>query len=269
MVIAYVCVTINNSVNKNTKIALLAPLPFVMVGVIVGVAILITDTSDNNRQSSATVLSASTSTNTNSNGTSLDPNSGIVTLPLNQPQPTAENSSNNQSQLRVNNSSQSSSDPTIQQSQAQGSNNGSSSAASQNGAANSTSSSQKMPGTESFGQYDQYKDGQHALYADLQVGTGKELTANMKAAVAYKGWLTNGTLFDSSKTNSQGQVEPFVVTLGAHQVIPGWEEGLVGMKVGGSRRLVIPPAAGYGAKGQGPIPPNAVLVFDVALVEAL
>jgi len=100
------------------------------------------------------------------------------------------------------------------------------------------------------------------------VGSGKEATQNKKVAVVYKGWLTNGQLFDQSKTNQQGVLEPIVFTLGGGQVIMGWEQGIAGMKVGGKRRLIVPPSAGYGASAQGQIPANSVLVFDVELVDA-
>ena len=116
-----------------------------------------------------------------------------------------------------------------------------------------------------FAQYEKYKDGQSGLFGDVQAGTGAELTDGKKAAVLYKGWLTNGTLFDQSRAGSDGKLQPFVFQLGAHQVIPGWEQALAGMKVGGTRLLIIPPAVGYGAAGQGSIPPNATLVFQVEL----
>lgn len=116
-----------------------------------------------------------------------------------------------------------------------------------------------------FGQYEKYKDGTGALFGDVQAGNGAELGANMKAAVYYKGWLTDGRLFDQSRTDDKGQIQPFVFTLGAHEVIPGWEQALAGMKVGGTRLVIVPPAVGYGAAGHDPIPGNAVLVFQVQL----
>ena len=116
-----------------------------------------------------------------------------------------------------------------------------------------------------FAQYDKYKDAQGGLFADVQKGTGTELSNNMKAAVYYKGWLTDGQLFDESKTDNKGQLQPFVFTMGAHQVIPGWEEALAGMKVGGTRLVIVPPAAGYGEAGHDPIPGGAVLIFQVQL----
>ena len=117
-----------------------------------------------------------------------------------------------------------------------------------------------------FSQYEKYKTNTSALFGDIQVGSGTELAANHQAAVYYKGWLTNGELFDQSRAGSDGKLQPFTFTLGAHQVIPGWEEGVAGMKVGGSRLIIVPPSVGYGAQGAGSIPPNSVLVFEVQLV---
>lgn len=135
----------------------------------------------------------------------------------------------------------------------------------------SSSSSGSRPASSpfdpaTFAQYDKYKPDKAALFGEVQAGTGAELTANKKAAVYYKGWLTDGRLFDESKPDSSGKMQPFVFTLGAHQVIPGWEQALAGMKVGGVRLLIVPPEVGYGATGQNPIPPNAVLIFQVQLV---
>jgi hypothetical protein len=138
-----------------------------------------------------------------------------------------------------------------------------SAAASASGGSSSSSPSPLDPST--FAQYEKYKDGQSGLFGDIQVGTGDELTDGKKAAVYYKGWLTNGTLFDQSRAGSDGKLQPFIFQLGAHQVIAGWEQALAGMKVGGTRLLIIPPAVGYGAAGQGSIPPNATLVFQVQL----
>ena len=125
-----------------------------------------------------------------------------------------------------------------------------------------------LPGPENFKQYDQYANSKDILIGEISVGSGKQPTPDKKVAVIYKGWLTNGQLFDQSKANDKGQPEPIVFQLGQGQVIAGWEQGIAGMKVGGMRRLIIPPALGYGASGQGPIGPNAVLVFDVQLVDA-
>lgn len=117
-----------------------------------------------------------------------------------------------------------------------------------------------------FSQYEKYKDAQQALYADIEKGTGTELSSGKTAAVVYKGWLTNGTVFDQSRADSSGKIQPFTFTLGAHQVIAGWEQAMSGMKVGGSRLLIVPPATGYGSAQTGPIPPNSVLIFEVQLV---
>lgn len=105
---------------------------------------------------------------------------------------------------------------------------------------------------------------------DVKVGSGAEATAGMKVSVHYTGWLYNesmpnhhGTRFDSSRDRGT----PFEFTLGAGQVIRGWDQGVAGMKVGGQRTLVIPSSLGYGARGAGgAIPPNAALVFDVELL---
>ena len=106
---------------------------------------------------------------------------------------------------------------------------------------------------------------------DLSPGNGAEIKSGQSAVVHYTGWLydasapeNKGEKFDSSVDRN----EPFEFDVGAGHVIRGWDEGVVGMKVGGKRRLVIPPDMGYGARGAGGvIPPNATLVFDVELVE--
>ncbi len=110
-----------------------------------------------------------------------------------------------------------------------------------------------------YAQYDKYKDGTSALFGDVQKGDGDELTSGKKAAVYYKGWLTNGTLFDQSKPGADGKLAPFVFQMGSHQVIPGWEQALTGMKVGGVRLVIVPASVGYGAQGQGSIPISAEL----------
>jgi FKBP-type peptidyl-prolyl cis-trans isomerase len=101
-------------------------------------------------------------------------------------------------------------------------------------------------------------------YFDLKKGTGAEAGPGKTVKVHYTGWLTNGKKFDSSVDRH----EPIEFTLGAHMVIPGWDEGIAGMKVGGRRQLHIPAKLGYGEHGAGDaIPPNADLVFDCALVD--
>ena len=131
-----------------------------------------------------------------------------------------------------------------------------------NGSTSSGSETNSVPGPESFGQYEQYKTSQTSLYGDIQVGTGGMVTNGKKAAVIYKGYLTNGTLFDENVDANK----PFVFVPGSGQVIRGWEESLPGMKAGGIRRIIVPPAAGYGSNDQGKIPANSVLVFDVQVV---
>ena len=98
---------------------------------------------------------------------------------------------------------------------------------------------------------------------DLTVGTGKEAVKGSAVAVHYRGTLDDGTVFDESYKRG----EPFLLVLGQGSVIKGWDEGLVGMKVGGKRRLTIPSALGYGASGQGKIPANATLHFDCELMD--
>lgn len=101
-------------------------------------------------------------------------------------------------------------------------------------------------------------------YVDEVVGTGAEAKPGMQVSVHYTGTLTSGKKFDSSRDRN----EPFSFQLGGGQVIKGWDEGVAGMKVGGKRKLTIPPEAGYGARGAGGlIPPNATLLFDVELLD--
>ena len=104
-------------------------------------------------------------------------------------------------------------------------------------------------------------------FEDTTVGEGGTATSGQKVTVHYTGWLYNdgvqGQKFDSSKDRG----DPFAFKLGAGMVIQGWDEGVAGMKVGGTRTLIIPPGLGYGARGAGGvIPPNATLKFDVELL---
>jgi hypothetical protein len=99
-------------------------------------------------------------------------------------------------------------------------------------------------------------------YRDLKVGRGAEAKATQKVTVHYKGWLDNGTVFDSSRPRQ----EPFSFSLGQGEVIKGWDEGVAGMRVGGVRELTVPPSLGYGDQDMGKIPPNSTLHFEVELL---
>ena len=111
-----------------------------------------------------------------------------------------------------------------------------------------------MPATTSSGPYSQ---------TDLVLGTGTEAVATSRVTVSYTGWL-----YDTSKTEGKGlqfETSPSATFL-LTSVIAGWQRGVVGMKVNGQRRLIIPPDLAYGSSGSGPIPPNATLVFDIGLL---
>lgn len=107
---------------------------------------------------------------------------------------------------------------------------------------------------------DQYSD--ELQISDTVVGTGEAAIAGMTVTVHYRGTLTDGQVFDSSLTR-----EPLTFKLGARRVIRGWDQGLLGMKVGGKRTLVIPPRLAYGSRAVGQIPPNSHLIFDVELLQ--
>ena len=103
------------------------------------------------------------------------------------------------------------------------------------------------------------------VQTDLVVGTGAAANAGNRVTVAYTGWL-----YDTTKAESKGSQfdtsASFPFTLGTGAVIKGWDQGVVGMKIGGQRRLIIPPELAYGSSGSGPIPPNATIMFEIRLI---
>ena len=99
-------------------------------------------------------------------------------------------------------------------------------------------------------------------YRDLVVGEGPAVEAGQAVSVRYAGALPDGTQFDATGPGDR----PYTFHPGRGEVIAGWDEGVVGMRVGGRRQLILPPQLGYGARGSGPIPPNAILVFTVEVV---
>ncbi len=105
--------------------------------------------------------------------------------------------------------------------------------------------------------------GQTLKIEDTKVGTGAAVKSGDTVVMHYTGKLSDGTKFDSSLDRN----EPFETQIGVGQVIKGWDEGIVGMKTGGKRKLIIPPSMGYGEQQMGNIPPNSTLIFDVELLE--
>jgi len=101
-------------------------------------------------------------------------------------------------------------------------------------------------------------------YKDTVAGPGAAVTAGQQVSVHYTGYLANGSIFDANGVNNP----PLVFTLGAGQVIAGFDQGVAGMHIGGSRLVIIPPDLGYGAVQAGPIPPNSILVFTIQVVSA-
>lgn len=106
-------------------------------------------------------------------------------------------------------------------------------------------------------------DNNELIIQDIIVGSGEEAVDGKKVSVHYTGQLTDGTIFDSSVSRN----EPLSFIVGAKQVIDGWDQGVLGMKVGGKRVLVIPPSFGYGEIAIGPIPANSTLIFEIDLLE--
>jgi hypothetical protein len=129
------------------------------------------------------------------------------------------------------------------------------------GAATATQDVPRFPGVAVSGEPKNTQSG--LMYYDTKVGTGETPKADSKVRVHYTGWLTNGKKFDSSVDRGKPVEFPL------DRVIPGWSEGVSSMKVGGTRKLIIPFNLAYGERGVGPIPPKATLIFDVELLEVL
>jgi FKBP-type peptidyl-prolyl cis-trans isomerase FkpA len=127
--------------------------------------------------------------------------------------------------------------------------------------AGSSGGSSQLPSPDQFSVYDQYSTATTALYIDTQPGTGATVTSGSVVTMEYSLWLTTGQEIGGTAAG-----KPYTFTEGANVVIPGVEEAMYGMKAGGQRRLIVPPAAAYGSTGKSPVPPNAVLIFDVTLV---
>lgn len=104
--------------------------------------------------------------------------------------------------------------------------------------------------------------GRGVWFRDVQMGVGEPVGVGDEVGVHFVGFLTDGTRFTATDS------KPFRFLLGANRVIPGWEDGVLGMRVGGRRQLIVPAALGYGTKGSGPVPADANLVFDITVVDA-
>lgn len=121
---------------------------------------------------------------------------------------------------------------------------------------------QKEANNQNLETMNQTEEVKELKVEDLKPGTGTEAQKGKKITVNYLGTLVDGTKFDSSYDRDQ----PFSFVLGSGQVIAGWDQGLIGMKVGGKRKLIIPPNLGYGNQAVGNIPPNSTLIFEVELL---
>lgn len=132
----------------------------------------------------------------------------------------------------------------------------------------SNTNSSQTNNQQNFTEYEKYKTEKNALFGEVKQGTGAEVKIDDKVAVYYKGYLTSGQIFDNQWPAKEGdKPKPFEFEVSSKgNVIAGLKQGIIGMKVGGTRRIIIPPAVGYGDKGQGSIPPDSVLIMDVELL---
>jgi hypothetical protein len=125
-----------------------------------------------------------------------------------------------------------------------------------------TQTTAQLPEPSGFSVYDSYKNDTETSVAEIISGTGVAIVKGSHVRVNYRAYLTNGKKFDDTYDKNK----PFEYTEASGSIIAGFLEGMIGMQVGGKRRLIIPPAVGYGTKGEGPIPPNSVIIFDVELI---
>jgi FKBP-type peptidyl-prolyl cis-trans isomerase len=139
---------------------------------------------------------------------------------------------------------------------------GGSNSSSSGSGSTANSASASAPTAAELTQYESYAASKTAMFIDVAIGTGSTVAAGSTVIINYRGWLTNGKEFDDSYARGK----PFTFVVGKNQVITGLEEGIVGMKEGGQRRIIVPASVGYGAKAAGPVPANSLLVIDVSLL---
>lgn len=121
--------------------------------------------------------------------------------------------------------------------------------------------------TDNFKEYEKYKSAKSALFAEITKGNGAEIKANKKVVIIYRTWLTDGTLVDESKKDKDGKYIATEFVYGANNIIQGLQQGMAGMKANGSRMIIVPPGVGYGDKKHNNVPPNSVLIFELALIK--
>lgn len=132
---------------------------------------------------------------------------------------------------------------------------------------NNNSAQTKGLDPKSFAQYEKYKSSNSGMFGELVIGDGAEVALNKKVAIVYRVWLTDGTLVDISKKDKDNRTIPTEFEFGQNQIIPGLQQGMLGMKNGGTRLIIVPPSVGYGDQKHEIIPANSVLVFEVSVIK--